>query len=289
MFLIDHRLTRSKISLVMLCGSPMLALIDDLAQPSAWRDSDLIVPLLIIVLGLGIIIALLCIGIFNRLPRPEQRMLPFAQRDSFNLFAHGRTSRPAIFELPSRWLAIKSSNLFSVQSALGLHNPTPCSWDERLARPRKLFISPPIAGWILVMGSGLPDPSDDVDKLYHFIRRLSRKLGEVQFFSVNRILNHHDWVKASEGKILRGYAWAGCTLWNQGNKTPAEMSLGLKCFDYTEPMERISFTLTDPASFNVEKVPLLAARWSLDLTTIDARMLKESRGVAGEIQQSRIH
>ena len=67
------------------------------------------------------------------------------------------------------------------------------------------------------------------------------------------------------------------------------MSLGLKCFDYTEPMQRIHFALADPASSNVEKVPLLAARWSVDLTTIDARMLKESRGVAGEISQSRIH
>jgi hypothetical protein len=54
-------------------------------------------------------------------------------------------------------------------------------------------------------------------------------------------------------------------------------------------MQRIHFALADPASSNVEKVPLLAARWSVDLTTIDARMLKESRGVAGEISQSRIH
>ena len=267
----------------------MLAIIDGLTQPSAWRDSDLIVPLLFMVTVLGIVIALLCIGIFNRLPRPERRALPFHWRDTAQLLADGNRFRSPVFELPTRWLAIKSTNLSGVQSALGLHNPIPCSWEDRLARPRKLFISPPITGWILVMGASLPEPSDDVDKLFHFISRLSRKLGEVQFFSVNRILNHHAWVKASEGRIIRGYAWAGCTLWNQGDKTPAEMSLGLKCFDYTEPMQRINFALADPASFNVEKVPLLAARWSVDLTTIDARMLKESRGVAGEISQSRIH
>lgn len=267
----------------------LILAVDGLGQPAAWRNEDLLVWLLIALTVLGIGIALLCIGIFHRMPRAEQRALPFRWRDTAQLLVDGRRLRPTMYELPARWLAIKSNNLFSVQSALGLHNPTPCSWEEGLARPRKLFISPPISGWILVMGASLPDPSDDVDALYHFITRVSRRLGEVQFFSVNRILNHHAWVKTSQGRIVRGYAWAGVTLWNQGNKTPAEMSLGLKCFDYTEPMQRIHFALADPASSNVEKVPLLAARWSVDLTTIDARMLKESRGVAGEISQSRIH
>jgi len=33
---------------------------------------------------------------------------------------------------------------------------------------------------------------------------------------------------------------------------------------------------------NVEKVPLLAARWSLDPAAIDERLLAHARGVAGE-------
>src|SRR4051812_12134046 len=62
---------------------------------------------------------------------------------------------------PSSWLAIKSRNLKAVQSALGLHNAKPCSWIEGLAGDEKLFIAPPIKGWIIVLGSGLPEPSDD--------------------------------------------------------------------------------------------------------------------------------
>ena len=273
----------------MIFGNPMLAIMGGLGQPSTWRTDDLLVPLLIALTVLVMGIALLGIGIFKRLGRREQQSPPFRWRDSGQLLIDPRKLRPASLDLPSRWLAIKCTSLFSVQSALGLHNAVSCSWEEGLARPRKLFVSPPIEGWILVMGASLPDPGDDVDRLYHFLMRLSRKLGEVQFFSVNRILNHHAWIRVNEAKVVRGYAWAGTTLWNQGPKTAAELSLGLKCFDYTEPLQRFQFTLADPASFNVEKVPLLAARWSVDLTTIDARMLKESRGVAGEISRSRIH
>jgi hypothetical protein len=177
---------------------------------------------------------------------------------------------------------VKSRSLRAVQSALDLHNPKPCSWMRGLAGEEKLFIAPPVKGWVLVMGSGLPDPSEDVDACFRFVQDVSRKLGQVQLFSVSHILHHHAWVKADNGKVVRAYAWAGRTLWQQGAPTLAERELDLKCFDYTEPAERISFHQPDPASANVEKVPLLAARWSLDPGRLDERLLETAPGVAGE-------
>jgi len=42
------------------------------------------------------------------------------------------------FAAPARlWLVVKSSNARSVQSALGLHHPTPCSWSEGLTGEKK--------------------------------------------------------------------------------------------------------------------------------------------------------
>ena len=76
---------------------------------------------------------------------------------------------PCAFRSPGSWLAIKSRSPLSVQSALGLHNPKPCSWIQGLAGEEKLFIAPPVKGWILVIGSGLPDPSDDVDVCFRFL------------------------------------------------------------------------------------------------------------------------
>ena len=64
----------------------------------------------------------------------------------------------------------------------------PLSLNDALATPfePRLFISPPVQGWILVMGCDLPDPADDIDECFKFLTGLSRKLGEVQFFSRNR-------------------------------------------------------------------------------------------------------
>src|SRR5690242_14444365 len=69
---------------------------------------------------------------------------------------------------PNCWIAVRSRSLPAVQSALGLHNPKPCSWMDGLAGEQKLFIAPPVKGWILVMGSGLPEPSEDVDACFRF-------------------------------------------------------------------------------------------------------------------------
>lgn len=190
--------------------------------------------------------------------------------------------RTCMFRRPGCWLAIKGNTLFSVQSALGLHNPKPCSWIQGLAGAEKLFIAPPVNGWILVFGSGLPDPSEDVDACYRFVLDLSRKLGHIQFFSLSRVVHHHAWIKADTGKVLRAYVWAGQTLWQQGLRTQAENELDLKCFDYAEAAERTSFSAPDSVCTNVDKVPLLAARWSLDPAHIDERFLEAAPGIAGE-------
>jgi hypothetical protein len=188
---------------------------------------------------------------------------------------------------PSSWLAIKSRNLRAVQSALGLHNAKPCSWLEGLAGDEKLFIAPPVKGWIIVLGSGLPEPNDDVDVCFRFLVEISRKLGRIQFFNASRILHHHAWVQAEHGRILRAYAWAGRTLWNQGKRTISEQELGLKCFAYSDPAQPFPFGMQDPIAANVEKVPLLAARWSLDPAAIDEHFLEHERGIAGEWSRRR--
>ena len=182
------------------------------------------------------------------------------------------------------WLAIKSGSAQAVQSALALHNPKPCSWAEGLSgeREQSLFISPPVAGWILVIGSALPDPAEDVDVCYRFLADLSRKLGHIQFFHANTILNHHAWVRADSGRMVRAYAWAGKTLWNEGLPTPAENTLHMRCYAYGESADPALFAPAEVMPANAEKVHLLAARWSLDPGEIGGRGVGRERGIIGE-------
>ncbi|MBM3831747.1 MAG: hypothetical protein FJ403_00430 [Verrucomicrobia bacterium] len=198
--------------------------------------------------------------------------------------------RVAALDVPSRWLAIRSSNLVAVQSALGLHNPIPCSWSDGLSRHNEstLFVSPPVKDWILVIGQGLPDPAEDVDECFRFVLKLSRTMGHVQFFSANRAVNHHAWVRADDGHVQRAYAWAGETVWNQGRLTQAEIDLGLKCFGYAENAPMTGFS-EQSHQLNAERINLLAARWSVDPSSIDEEMLPRREGISGELIHSRQH
>lgn len=264
----------------------MTVLLGDAAL-SGLQGNDVIPVLLFLVLGVVLGMILMCllqVAHFMRQDRLATRRLP-----RHSEFLRERRGQPGTFHAPARWLAIKSGNPHLVQAALGLANPMPCSWEEGLtaAHEHKLFIAPPVNGWILVMGSNLPEPGDDVDKCYRFLLDLSRKLGHVQYFSVNHAVNHHAWVQAEEGVVLRAYAWCGRTLWNQGRPTRAELDLGLKCYGYGDGEDRIEFGRVDPAAMNTERVPLLASRWSLDPTAIDARMLREHQGIAGKLSRSR--
>jgi hypothetical protein len=186
----------------------------------------------------------------------------------------------AFWRRPACWLAIRSRSLGAVQVALELDNPKPCSWSEGLSSDRQLFISPPLQGWILVVGAGLPDPSDDVDECFRFLMELSRRLGHVQLFKADSTLHHHAWARVEAGRVVRAYAWAGRTVWNQGMKTGVERELGLKCFGYGEQISA-PWGVNDLMAANVERVQSLAARWSLNPAAIDARFVERSRGIAG--------
>lgn len=192
-------------------------------------------------------------------------------------------------DYPCRWLAIQETNPRSILEALRISRATPCSWEEGLARTfeQKLFVSPPIKGWIVVLGTALPDPALDVDVCFRFLTQLSQKLGSIQFFNMNRALDHHGWAMLDKGEVVRAYAWAGTTLWNQGALTPAEKSLGLRCLDYGSAPELDAFMNDGPMAANTAKVPMLAARWSLDPAVLARRMMDERRGLTGELPLSR--
>lgn len=237
--------------------------------------SDIIPLLLLVLLTLAFTIggAMVVLLVRNSKQRPSK---PAPTPSVPDICTSGFIRRPPC------WLAIKSHNLASVQSALGLQKVKPCSWSEALSDEKKLFIAPPVKGWVLVFGSGLPDSSDDIDYFFRFVVNLSRKLGQVQFFSASHILQHHAWVRAEKGRIIRAYAWAGKTLWIQGQQTRTESALGLKCFDYEESAEPSFFGQPDGVHSNVDKVPLLASCWSLDPAEIQERYPVQEPGVAGE-------
>jgi hypothetical protein len=151
---------------------------------------------------------------------------------------------------PAIWLAVRSLEPETVRVAL--------------AGRDEFFVSPRVNGWVIVTGPGLPNPGDDVDECFLFLAAVSRNLGHVQFFHAEKFSTHHAWVRMDDGCVTRAYAWAGETIWNQGAKTMVEIEMGVKCFGYGENSDAAFWTTNENAAANVEKVPLLAARWSID-------------------------
>ena len=164
---------------------------------------------------------------------------------------------------PSTWLAIRS--------------PEPQTIRALLPEKNGFFISPRNDGWVIVSGPGLPDPGDDVDACHLFLTTLSRELGSVQFFHAEIISSHHAWARLDAGCVIRAYAWADKTIWNQGTKTITEESLGLNCPGYGEGFSAGFWAAKENALANVKKIPLLAARWSLD-----PNILHRADGIIGE-------
>ena len=248
-------------------------------------------PFTLLLLPLGIVLAVAMV--FAWLIRKHVRR---TQRGSLNgehpepsvPYRHGRTQGWNL-PVPRLWCAIRSSSLQAVQTALGLHNAKPCSWGEGMAQlaAHSLLVSPPIRGWVLIVGNSLPDPADDPDKSFHFLRRLSRTLGHVQCFSVQPALNHHAWAKLEDGKVLRAYAWAGETVWNEGALTREEIGLGLKCFDYGEPASDENLSPNELLHGNLEKTNRLAARWSVDPASVNEAAAASGVGVVGDLIHSR--
>ena len=146
-------------------------------------------------------------------------------------------------------------------------------------RERRVFVSPPVDGWTLVIGAGLPDPAADVDVAYRFLTRLSRSIGEVHFYSADRVLNFHSWARLDSGRVTRAYAWAGETVWNEGRSTLEERLLGMRCRAYAEEPPPVRFGEVPSELHNTERVVLLARRWSVDpMAAIEILLQQEAVG-----------
>ncbi len=266
--------SRQQLFLAMNTTSQNLLLSDHLA---AW----MLLGVLAVVLLLVFIFAALMLNFARRRRLEGAVLLRPAIEQPFGFPPPGVRS---FIETPSRWLAVRSTRTEEVQAALHLANPIPCPLVDGLtsAAELELFISPPIRGWILVTGSEVPDPADDVDACFVWLRGLSQQLGEIQYFAADRALGHHAWARLLSGEVFRAFAWVDETVWTQGELTRAEMDLGMKCPGYGEMRGDVGEPRDADCSANVEKVPLLAARWSIDPASIDLGRQWPRPGITGQ-------
>ncbi|MBS33477.1 MAG: hypothetical protein CMO68_03625 [Verrucomicrobiales bacterium] len=196
-----------------------------------------------------------------------------------------RRLAPSVFSRPRTWVAVRSRNPEDVARSMGLDGLRPCAFAEASGDPEagRLFVSPPVNGWVVVMGGALPDPSEDIDACYHFLADMSGRLGHLQFFHGNPALGHHAWAKLIERKVVRAYAWIGETVWNQGDATRAEQKTGMRCFDYLEDGDEGSYQRWETVGANVDRLPVLASIWSVDPVVFEDAAMRLKPGWGGRL------
>ncbi|MBL6764983.1 MAG: hypothetical protein ISQ14_08500 [Verrucomicrobiae bacterium] len=257
-----------------------------LPSPGAVNGADYVAIFMLFLVFLIIAIAACFIWLASSHARERRRKRPRHHR-LLPIDETGDSSLPytALINLPQRWIAVQGVSPEAVVNALKIQNLSECGWAEGLAGAgqNRVFISPKIVNWTLIIGDGLPDSADDVDAAFRFLTRLSTDLGHVQYFSASRALGHHSWVKLYQGKIVRAFAWAGQTLWNQGPLSTAELKLGAICHDYLEDEHLTWREQQELSAKNLELIPSLAARWSIDPAAIDARKIAAYPGLIGEL------
>jgi hypothetical protein len=143
--------------------------------------------------------------------------------------------RPESFAYKVNWFAVKASDPTSVLDALEFGEATPANWASGLAvvygDDPWVFASPSVSGWILVVGSSLPYPTNethhDIGKRFDVLfSRLMQRFDDVQFFGSHRVVGFVTWARALNGKPIRVFSYADEIMANLGEQTPEEAKLG---------------------------------------------------------------
>jgi len=181
---------------------------------------------------------------------------------------------PVPFGYKCAWLAIKTEDSQAVVQALGLQNVRKSGWRNGVdaAHRGEVFVTPPVNGWVLAASLSLPEIAGKTrpDQLSPLVRALATEFPEVQYFGTHRVVEYHGWLRATQGEIVRRYAFLGErgeTRSDEGKRTAEETELGLIFNDSNFPSE--------------EHVMELAGAWSIDPSSLDQLELEKGVGYLG--------
>jgi hypothetical protein len=186
--------------------------------------------------------------------------------------------RPRSFGPRTVWLAFRGATPQAVAKALDLREVAPLPWTAGLvgAYAGRVFVTPPVDGWVLATSTQLPDTGggQHVDGATLLLEALAHQFDEVQYFGTHEDIGWHAWARYVNGAATRKFAYLGAQgaiLWNEGDPSPAERALNL---DFGPKAVR------DGAVPEEANVFALAAKWSVDPSTLGQR-LEPGVGLAG--------
>jgi hypothetical protein len=202
---------------------------------------------------------------------------------------------PASFGYKCSWLAVADQSPSRVIELLPVHDAKAIDWSDGIlaAYRGRVFVSPPVEGWSLVVSAALPwfGNYKAADTLTEWIIGVSRRLDTVvQYFMTHRGTEYHAWCWAERGQVIRAHGWSGETgetVADVGASTKAEDELGIQFFD-----ERSSHVANnedywarkDLAFPDEEYVMRLAEKWSVNPTVLGDSYPELGQGWLGRLR-----
>jgi len=182
---------------------------------------------------------------------------------------------PEPFGFKIGWVSVKCENVDEVVHALSMRSPRKATWKagiECAYQLKEVFVAPPILGWVSIVGfaSGDLERQDSVAAAKRRIGMATPHFQTVCSFWTHRVVEYHHWIRATEGKISRCFAYLGErgeVLCNEGSVTDAErhLSFGSRPSGEWEPDERDVMTV--------------ARGWSYDPSSLSAETAKPAMGI----------
>lgn len=220
------------------------------------------------------------VGLFFALLAPAA----FSFGESKDMNEVTKPDEPVSFGYKIAWLAVHTDSPEKVARVIGLNNSHPVNWSTGIsaAYEDKVFITPQLGSWVLVVSTDLPDSGDAYhrDRLTPWLKSIASRFSEVQYFGTHRVVGYQAWARFVEGALVRKYAFIGdqgLVQWNEGQLTAEEKSLGL--VPSNDPEAEDAFFPDE------EDVTRLAGAWSIDPTTLGDTHWPDGIGILGSLDK----
>ncbi len=207
---------------------------------------------------------------------------------------------PEGFGFKSSWFAVKTQEPKRVAETLGLADLQRANWASGITaaysfnnKPngnKYVFISPPVSGWVLVVGLALPYPdrrtqgrNADIDRRFsEMFGALVARFDEVQHFGSYRVVGFEAWARAKGGKIERSFCYADGEVYdNTGVQTSVEKLLKFPNLSGMSPEAATSAIFSMASRIQAEEERLMAS--GLPLKEAKKRTSERQRGpIPGE-------
>ncbi len=200
---------------------------------------------------------------------------------------------PQSFGYKSTWISIKADDPQKVAEILKLQDIKPANWETGLESANvnyesQVFITPPVYGWIHIIGA-LPDFYwDHTKELLSLLEELGKTYDPVLFFATHRVSDYHAWARVDAGKVTRAFGFCDEIFCDHGEMTADELELNVDdiLYDLDDEEEYEDGETEDRIEKNYvdeDTVIQMAESWAVNPTELEDADAAPGVGLVGTV------